>query len=153
MAVVTFSDFAQAEFYLDEYFTLESLTDAMNQITVSTGETNIFAGLNVARTEVFNMDRGDRPDAKNMAVLVTDGQSNINVGRARTEAERARYEGIEIISVGVTVAVDTEELLMIAGAENNVLVALDYVELLTLVDSLVQKACDRDPINDLLEGK
>ena len=44
------------------------------------------------REEIFNPLRGDRPDAPNVAIILTDGVSNINSRRTIPEAETARKE-------------------------------------------------------------
>jgi collagen type VI alpha len=55
----------------------------------------------------------DRPDAPNIAVVVTDGISNINSRRTITEAINARAKNIHIYSIGIGLK-DTKEVFAIA---------------------------------------
>lgn len=51
------------------------------------------------RQDVFSFSRGDRSGVRNVAILISDGQSNINEYNTVREAEQARNAGIEIFSV------------------------------------------------------
>ena len=58
------------------------------------GKTNTQAALGVMRRELFTSGRGDRTGVDNIAVLVTDGYSNIDRFNTIPEAERAKDDGI-----------------------------------------------------------
>ena len=77
------------------------------------GETNTGAALRITRQLVFNEQNGDRPNAANIAVLVTDGNENRGFD-AQTEAANLRNSGVTIFTVGITPPVDVEQLRGIA---------------------------------------
>ena len=58
------------------------------------GKTNTQAALGVMRRELFSSGRGDRIGVDNIAILVTDGYSNIDRFNTIPEAERAKDDGI-----------------------------------------------------------
>lgn len=79
------------------------------------GETNTRAALNLLHTAVFTASRGDRLGVPNRAVVITDGQSNVQQDRTLTEAAEARRSGVELFVVGVGEDVNVAELHGIAS--------------------------------------
>ncbi|XP_059165060.1 uncharacterized protein LOC131947776 [Physella acuta] len=66
------------------------------------------------RTTMFSPEHGDRPNVPNIAVVITDGQSNRNSERTIPEADAAKAQGIQIYAIGVGAGI-TEELNRIAS--------------------------------------
>ena len=56
------------------------------------GGTNIQLALNVARTDIFTRSRGDRFDADNIVILITDGRSTVDSEMTIPAADRLRLE-------------------------------------------------------------
>ena len=85
---------------------------------------------------------GDRDDAANIAIVITDGVSNINARRTIPEAESARDIGIHIYSVGIGLT-DTRELYGIASApaEDNTFAVNDFDELVGLEKRIFSQIC------------
>jgi len=54
------------------------------------------------RTEIFNRANGDRPDVKDVAILITDGEPTREVDRLPGEVAAIKRRSIRIIGVGVT---------------------------------------------------
>lgn len=63
---------------------------------------------------MFSAVNGDRENVPNLAMLITDGVSNVNSLKTIPEAESARAQGIHIYSIGIGLA-DTSELNKIAS--------------------------------------
>ena len=57
---------------------------------------------------MFTVANGDRPDAKNVAVLVIDSISNINSHRTVAEASTAHEKNIQMCSIGIGLTNTTE---------------------------------------------
>ena len=53
------------------------LFQAVEQITFYGGRTNVADGLRTLRTQLFNTNE-DRPEAPNIALVITDGGANVN---------------------------------------------------------------------------
>ena len=103
------------------------------------GRTNTQAGIRTMRSDVFTRTRGDRSGVPNVAVLVTDGNSNIEREDTVPEAERAKRDGITLYVVALGDAVDLGEVNAIAGTSSGSS-AGDYVFRVTDNDSTAEVA-------------
>ena len=146
IGIVKFSTSANVEFALDRYTTNAQVAGAINNLIHTGGETNIPAALALMRTAVFN-SRGDRRDVKNIAIVITDGQANINPERVTVEAQNARDDDIEIFSIGITQDVILEELQTIASDpdRDHVFQATDFKTLETILADVIRRACEVAP--------
>ncbi|KAI0230324.1 Collagen alpha-6(VI) chain [Lamellibrachia satsuma] len=100
VAVVTFSTTVGDQFYLNSYTSKDAIINAMN-FHHKGGRTNTQEALNVMRTTHFTPSHGQRTGVRNVAVLISDGNSNINADNTVPEADRARSQGIDVYSVGL----------------------------------------------------
>ena len=83
------------------------LHDEWNTICVSRlpyieGFTNTSGGLRLMRTQQFTLERGDRPNAPNVAVVITDAASNTDQNKTIPEALAAQAAGVTMFTVGFT---------------------------------------------------
>jgi len=90
----------------------------------------------------FVSRNGDRDDAANVAIVITDGVSNINARRTIPEAEQSRDIGIKIYAVGIGLT-DTRELLAIAStpADDHAFAVNDFDQLAGLENQLFGRYC------------
>lgn len=114
IGILTYSSRVRVEFDLNTYTSKEKLLNAVNEIKYIHGDTNTADAIKLMRTRSFSALYGDREDIPNVAVVVTDGISNINHFKTIPEAELARESGIDIYAIGVGVS-KKEELDAIAG--------------------------------------
>lgn len=56
---------------LNEYNTRQAAIEAVMKIQYKQGKTNTAEALRVARTSMFNPAQGDRPNAQNLAIIIT----------------------------------------------------------------------------------
>ena len=145
VGVVKFSNEAELEFYLDEYQTKLAIIDNIQGMSYLGGNTNTSGGLRLMREDVFSSENGDRGDANNVAIVITDGVSTWDKNLTIPEAEQARSEGIQIVSVGITDEVDEEELRRISSQpqilNKNYFMSPNFTTLQDLVDSLGLESC------------
>ena len=66
------------------------------------GFTNTSGGLRLMRTVQFTPERGDRPDAPNVAVVITDATSNKDQNLTIPEAFAAQAAGVAVFPIGFT---------------------------------------------------
>lgn len=99
VAVVSFSQTARTIFHLDTYYDKTLLKNAITNIPYVGGLTGIAAAFRLALDE-FAV--GDRPDAPNVAILITDGSSNVDLQRTFPDAQSAKNAGIQVFCVGIT---------------------------------------------------
>ena len=72
------------------YTTSRDVMAAVDRIPYIYGSTNTADALKSMSEVMFTPANGDRPDAPNVCILLTDGVSNINSRRTIPEAEAAR---------------------------------------------------------------
>lgn len=109
VAVVTFSDNATIEFYLGAYESNEAVRNAL-VFRRSGGKTNTQEALRLAHRSVFSGSSGDRASVRNVMVLVTDGQSNVEPEKTIPEAGFSRQDGIEVYVVGIGNDINPNEI-------------------------------------------
>ena len=93
---------------------------------------------------VFVASNGDRPNVPNVAIVLTDGNSNINTDLTAPTAIAARNRGVHIIVFGVGTDVNVYELRNIASAPVNqtVFVVSTWKDLPLLKDGMISATCD-----------
>ena len=133
------------QFHLNEYQDKLALFTAIDDIPYRYGSTNTADALNTMRTQMYTAANGDRPGVPNVAIVITDGVSNINSRRTIPEAEQARAEGIHIYAIGIGLT-DTTELDGIASqpASENSFAVQEFSELRNLRDTLFSAFCPRE---------
>ena len=97
---VKYSTKEDIQFHLNEYQTSAQIKAAIDAIPYSYGSTNSADALLAMHAQMFVPGRGDRPDADNIAFMITDGVSNVNYRRTIPEADSAKQKGIEIYAIG-----------------------------------------------------
>ena len=98
VSITTFSDNATILFDLDDYQTPSSIRNAL-VFGRSGGETNIYQAIALARQSAFTSNRGDRPDVRNVLVLVTDGIATVQAEKVPEEVAAAKGARIEVLVV------------------------------------------------------
>ena len=101
VGVISFSQNARTIFHLNTYYNKAALKNAVLNIPFDGGLTGIAGAFRLALSE-FDEAYGDRPDAQNIAILITDGSSNIELQRTFPDAQSAKNNGIEVLCIGVT---------------------------------------------------
>ena len=93
--------------------------------------------------DIYCFRNGDREDVENIAMIITDGVSNINYRRTVPEAEQSRDVGIHIYAVGIGLT-DTRELDAMASspASENSFAVNDFDELRGLEKRIFSAICE-----------
>ena len=118
VGVIVFSTTARQVFALNDYDNRTDVTQAIRSIQYERGDANIADGFNQARIQCFNPANGDRPDARNVAVLISPGivSSPSDRQRALAAARELKDAGVTVFTVGVTDVVDQNFLSTAASA-------------------------------------
>lgn len=142
VAVIIYSTEDYVQFQLNTYRTQADVFNAIDAIPYRHGSTNTADALRTMRTQMFTQSNGDRPGVENIAVVVTDGVSNINSRRTITEAEQARADGIHIYAIGIGLS-ETTELDGIASkpVDENRFAVQDFSELRELRHKVFSALC------------
>lgn len=139
VGVLQFSTIQQPEFRLNQYYSKEEMSraiDAMQQIGggTLTGE---------AITEVskyFDVTEGGRPDLRQRLVVITDGEAQDEV---KGPAEALRAKGVVVYAIGVVDA-NTTQLVEISGSPDRMYAERDFDALKDLESEVALELCDPD---------
>ena len=97
-----------------------------------------------------------RSGVDKIAIVITDGESNLDSGRTISDAEAARAAGIEIISIGVTDAVNMAEVSGISSLpqtlDYNYYLIEDFTTLSDVVQHIVDSTCTGNCMLRLHQG-
>ncbi len=114
VGVLIYSTQVHVQFQLNTFTTRAEVNQAIDSIPYQQGSTNTADAVRTMRTVMFTPENGDRPDVGNIAIVVTDGVSNINSRRTIPESEEARAQNIHIYAIGIGLT-DEKELNGIAS--------------------------------------
>ncbi|KAL4227324.1 biological adhesion [Mactra antiquata] len=137
VALIKYSTTAQFEFKFNNLTTGQDLLNTVDQISYSGGGTTTSDALRLLRSEGFE---GERPDAPDIAIVITDGLSKYPL-ITRAQADLAKQEGITMFSIGIGNLTDTNELLAIASDKQYMTEVGDFDTLLKLDSIIAHRAC------------
>ena len=115
VGAVVFSQTANVVFHLNKYSNLSDASAAILRLRHPNSDTNTAAGLAIAKNALFNTKNGNRENVKDVAVLITDGNSTINTNLTIPTAQRLHKDNIRIICVGIGKKGNTSELVAISS--------------------------------------
>lgn len=142
VGVAIYSTSVFVKFNLDEYSTKDEVFDALDMIQYRYGSTNIAHAFRVMRTRMFTVGNGDRPDVKNIGLIITDGISNYEHYETVPQARLTQDAGIHVYAIGIGLA-DTKELEQISSqpAEENMFLVRNFDELDILSYKVFEPYC------------
>lgn len=142
VGVLTYSTSVHIQFMLNTWHTKGDIFLALDTIPYMYGSTNTADGLRSMRVEMFTRSAGDRSGVPNIAIVMTDGVSNINSRRTVPEADEAKSEGIRIYALGIGLT-ETDELKKISSKplQHYLYTVEDFSELDILQDHLFKSFC------------
>lgn len=89
VGLMTYSTTSKIIFHLNE-FREKTLLRQIDNVPYNYGNTNTADAIKTMRREMFNKRNGEREGIKNIAVIITDGVSNMNNQLVSVEARKAR---------------------------------------------------------------
>lgn len=125
VSVVMFSNQPHNQFNLSQFDNITSITNEINAIPYPAGGTYTSLALAFAGDYSFTAEAGNRLDAVDVLVVVTDGKSTDHAQTLR-EAANLKQRNIVIVGVGIGSGVDTQELNGIATGPLYVMYANDF---------------------------
>ena len=94
--------------------------------------------------EIFNRNRGDRPDVRDIVLMITDGKPNPHDEQAlNATVKEAKARGIRIIGVGVGQGVDHALMREIVTApyQTHYFQVEEYSKISNMLDFIIQQTC------------
>ena len=150
VALVYFSDEPTLHEPLLDRKSVEDILHATDNIPYKAGQTNIADAIALTRNQIFNGLNGDRLNVTNYAILITDGEPNINEEDTVPEAIQARIDGIHVVVVtigpGLTQGRAYLKLQGIASepVSENYHNAIEYGDLALLVPGVGASLCNSE---------
>ena len=115
VGLVRFSNKAETIFPLNYYYNKKKMVGVVNNIPYVGGTTNTSGALRETLENQFKLENGDRPNAPNVAILITDGNPNVDELRTTSDAEAVRRAGIYLMAIGITSGVSRSMLAALAS--------------------------------------
>lgn len=140
LSVVTYSTYVQKHFNLNDYLDKTSLVHAINALKYHSGVTNTGAALEYVFRHGFTLQAGDRPDAKNIVIVISDGRA-VDSLLASKEATLLHHAGITMIAVGVGSLIDVQKLDVLASSNSLVFRTPNYDSLHHIQDEIENGIC------------
>ncbi|XP_052237723.1 collagen alpha-6(VI) chain-like [Dreissena polymorpha] len=138
-------------FDLNAHSGQEEVFEAIDKIsyTYRSKPANFASGFDTVRTSLFTESRGDRAEVPNLIILITDANSNEDVGGTITAVEKAKAAGAAVFVVGVNVSY-AEEMTSVASSSGFTVLVNDTKYLkdqaMTLYDSFVALRTEGFPV-------
>lgn len=146
IGAVTFGNIAVKRFGLTTYLDANSVVNAINSIPPGQGETNLYAGLYTACTDVFSPANGARSQVSKILIVITDGFANLNTDQTIPQAQSCRNQGITIFTIGMTDLVDMNQLRSVSSPPQiqgeNWWATPDYTTLNNVLQSVQNNTCN-----------
>ncbi|XP_042345729.1 collagen alpha-6(VI) chain-like [Plectropomus leopardus] len=159
VGIVTYSDGSEAQAYLNTFEVKADILQFINFLPYRGGGTNTGAALNFAQNEMFITERGSRKErkVKQVAVVITDGESQDPVGAA---SKSLRRSGVTVYCVGIAKANETQLSEMASyPSERHVFSVDSFTQLRSLKQNLQKVLCENiieteiEGIISVTEGK
>ena len=148
MSLIRFSTDTSVIFQLDDYYTRNEMVRQVEDLDIVGDETNIAGSLNIARTDIFEKRNGDRADARNIIILITDGRETVyeNGDVIRAQEELKIEDLVEVFTVGITEEVDNDQLEHIASDPDatHAFSVESFDDLMSVLEDVVGQACPGD---------
>ncbi|GFR78016.1 collagen alpha-3(VI) chain [Elysia marginata] len=120
-------DRGMVPFHLNRYTSNQEVADALDQMPRNTDATmfDLAGGLRYIRDRMFVPERGDREDAPNKIIVVTDTNAGQDPRQLQREKDANDLAGIDVYTVGVNVR-DKGELEDVSSGPDNVFAFAGY---------------------------
>ena len=142
VGLLTYSSAVNIEFHLNQFSTRHDIYTAIDNILWRYGSTNTADALQTMHETMFSAIHGDRANVPNIAIIITDGVSNINSQRTISESTNAKGKNIHIYAIGIGLQ-DMQEVNGISSypPTSNAFAVKDFDELEGLDKAIFETVC------------
>ncbi|XP_052071172.1 uncharacterized protein LOC127709610 [Mytilus californianus] len=128
---------------LNSEYDKEAVKQVMSEAVYQKGShTEIGDAFQYVCDDMFVHSKGDRSDAQNYLILLTDGKSNSGANPVRVQAAACKDKGIRIATVGIGSNTDEDLLKEVAYSMPNYYLSTDYDKLPETLPNLVIQTMD-----------
>ncbi|XP_052806160.1 collagen alpha-1(XIV) chain-like [Mya arenaria] len=140
--LMTYSTRPHVSWNLNTLSTYSQINTALKNVPYQGGITNTNDALETVRTQMLTSQNGDRPNAENVVIVLSDGRSNDKIDTIR-EATRLHAVSKDVISIVIGSGFDAQELQAIATDRHHVFDVHTYSSLNTIIAQLMQVICNQ----------
>ncbi|XP_048238948.1 collagen alpha-1(XII) chain-like [Haliotis rufescens] len=140
VGMITFGNTYHHQFHLKDYQDKESLAKKILNTPFRGGNTKVNEALDYVRDEMFARENGAREEATNIAVILTDGESD-DTALTKESASLAKKDGIQIFAIGVGNRVVYSELRNIASEPDSLFHVGSFQALDSIKEILARRTC------------
>jgi uncharacterized protein YegL len=119
VGVLYYTDTAMPMFNMNTYSNKHDIMYEISRVQYTAGRTNTAAALQLLMSTMFTNAAGDRVDAQNVVIFVTDGNSNINSQYTIPTAIRLHQSGAVVLVLAVGTEIGWDEVNGIASPPTN----------------------------------
>ena len=151
IGLITYSTKVYLHADLNQYNTTDSITKAIRSLPYRHGSTNTEDALKLLRTSSFQKNHGDRENVPNIAIVITDGDSN-KPENTKAAADALKKDGVTIFSIGIGRTISKKELHSMASdpVSEHTFTVNNFRALPTIRKSLSTKTCKSKYLKILL---
>jgi len=145
VGLVYWSNDAFVAFKLNDYGQVkQDVVEAIRRVPYLGNWTHTEDALRLVWDTLFQRQNGDRAGVPNVAVVVSDGNSNVFPELTPVQAAVCRMNGIRMVAVGLGDFVNIAELSMIATRplDVNMFIHPSFEDLENITESLLLSTCD-----------
>lgn len=148
VAALTFSKRSVVEFLLNTHVSKpdpkQEVLNNIAELVYTKGVTNTSGALRVASETLFQERNGDRDAVQNLAVIITDGNSNVDRDPIQ-DANKLKADGVYIVGIliGTDKSINQEEMEAIVSNKDELIRLKKYEDLLPFRETIVRRMCTR----------
>lgn len=148
VAALTFSKRSVVEFLLNTHVSKpdpkQEVLNNIAELVYTKGVTNTSGALRVASETLFQERNGDRDAVQNLAVIITDGNSNVDRDPIQ-DANKLKVDGVYIVGIliGTDKSINQEEMEAIVSNKDELIRLKKYEDLIPFRETIVRRMCTR----------
>eukprot|EP00105_Crassostrea_gigas_P011496 XP_011427184.1 PREDICTED: extracellular matrix protein A [Crassostrea gigas] len=146
VAALTFSKRSVVEFLLNTHVSKpdpkQEVLNNIAELVYTKGVTNTSGALRVASETLFQERNGDRDAVQNLAVIITDGNSNVDRDPIQ-DANKLKADGVYIVGIliGTDKSINQEEMEAIVSNKDELIRLKKYEDLIPFRETIVRRMC------------
>ncbi|KAK2561274.1 Collagen alpha-6(VI) chain [Acropora cervicornis] len=147
VAAIAYSTYPVVEMRFWNSQSTDKSNDVIDAIPWQRGLTYTDKALQLAATDLFQIENGMRRDVNKVAVVITDGRQTTEGGYTRLSvaSQGLKSKGVTVFVVGVGKNVDQGELQDMTSGPSNVFTAASFTHLQELSSRITTTLCEIDP--------
>lgn len=146
VAMIYWAKTAKVAFHLNSYSTKHDIRQAIRlETSFMGGGSNTSGALRLLRRSVLTQQNGDRPNAKNVVILIANGPSTIDEELTVPEAVQVRIDGTLIIPISMEIDMNSSlEMWSIASNPklSNLMQVQYFRDLPSMVPNVLKAICN-----------